>query len=138
MHYSNFFIDSPLKVREQKFDQNIINKLSQVDNAVNAYYGENGKLPQNLNQLLNGGSTYYVIESDLTDPGTNKLFNYNVKAKDSYELCATFKTSNKEQANDSSVYVDTNWLHDAGYQCLKQRIATIDKTKATPISVPVR
>jgi len=135
---SFFFIDSPLKVREQKFDQNIVDKLSQVDSAVNAYYGENGKLPENLSILLNGGSTYYVIESDLTDPGTNKFFDYNVKAKDAYELCATFRTENKTQANDKSVYVDTRWLHDAGYQCLKQRIATIDKTKSEPVSVPVR
>ena len=133
-----FFIDSPLKVRDQKFDQAVINKFSQIDYAINAYFGENKKLPADLNALLNGGSTYYVIESDLTDPATNKLFVYNVKAKDAYEICATFKTENKSQVKDQSYYVDTRWLHDVGYQCLKQRIATIDQTKPAPISVPVR
>ena len=133
-----FFIDSPLKVRDQKFDQAIVNKFSQIDNAVNAYYGENKKLPADLNALLNGGSTYYLLESDLTDPATGVAFVYKVDTKDSYELCATFKTENKSQANDKSVYTDTRWLHDAGYQCLKQRIATLDNTKGAPVSVPVR
>ncbi len=133
-----FFIDSPLKVREQKFDQAIINKFSQIDNAINAYYGENKKLPENLNVLLNGGSTYYVIESDLTDPATNKIFDYNIKANDAYELCSTFKTENKTLANDKSVYVDVRWLHDAGYQCLKQRVVLLDNLKGQPTSVPIR
>jgi hypothetical protein len=133
-----FFIDSPLKVRDQKYDQAIINKFSQIDNAVNAYYGENKKLPADLNTLLNGGSTYYVLANDLTDPTTGVAFIYKVDAKDSYELCATFKMENKSQANDKTVYTDTRWLHDAGYQCLKQRIAILDNTKAAPVSVPVR
>lgn len=135
---SFFFIDSPLKVRDQKFDQNIINKFSQIDNAINAYYGENKKLPADLNSLVNGGSTYYVLASDITDPTTGKAFDYNIKAKDAYELCATFKTENKNQANDKSVYVDTRWLHDSGYQCLKQRVVLLDNTKPAPVSVPVR
>lgn len=140
---SFFFIDSPLTVREQKFDQTIINKFSQIDNAINAYYGENKKLPENLKALINGGSTYYITENDLTDQATNKIFDYNIKGKDVYELCATFRTENKsQQANDKSYYMmlDTRWLHSAGYQCLKQRIAMMDNVKPAPssISVPVR
>jgi type II secretory pathway pseudopilin PulG len=133
-----FFIDSPLKVRDQKFDQAIVNKLSQIDNAINAYYGENKKLPADLNTLINGGSTYYILASDITDPTTGKIFDYNVKSKDAYELCATFKTENKSLANDKTVYVDTRWLHNAGYQCLKQRVTLLDNTKSAPVSVPVR
>ncbi|OHA14570.1 MAG: hypothetical protein A2909_02965 [Candidatus Tagabacteria bacterium RIFCSPLOWO2_01_FULL_39_11] len=140
---SFFFIDSPRVVRLQKYDQNIINKFSQIDNAINAYYGETGGLPSDLNNLLNGGSAYYVIESDITDPDTNKFFEYKVDSQDAYELCSTFKTENKSQANDksnngNSYYVDLRWLHDSGYQCLKQRIAGMDKGKPLPVSVPVR
>jgi len=131
-----FFIDSPLKVRDQKFDQAIINKFSQIDSAVNAYYGENKKLPADLNALLNGGSTYYVIENDLTDPATGKIFVYSNKGNGVYELCSTFKTENKSLANDKSTYVDTRWLHDAGYQCLSQRVVLLDSKN--PTSVPVR
>lgn len=133
-----FFIDSPLKVRDQKFDQAIVNKLSQIDNAINAYYGENKKLPADLNALINGGSTYYTLASDITDPTTGKIFEYSITAKDGYELCATFKTENKSLVNDKMVYVDTRWLHNAGYQCLKQRVTLLDNTKSAPISVPVR
>ncbi|KKR91294.1 MAG: hypothetical protein UU95_C0034G0016 [Parcubacteria group bacterium GW2011_GWC2_42_12] len=139
---SFFFIDSPLVVRAQKFDQAIINKFSQADYAINAYYGENKKLPADLNALINGGSTYYILASDITDPTTGKIIEYKTTGKDSYELCATFKTANKDQASnkfaDKSVYVDTRWLHNSGYQCLKQRVALLDNTKPAPISVPVR
>ena len=132
-----FFIDSPAKVRVQKYDQAITNKFSQIDYAINAYYGENKKLPENLKDLIGGGSTYYILENEITDPATGVAFVYKVDAKDSYELCATFKTENKSQANDKSVYTDTRWLHDIGYQCLKQRIASLD-VKSAPVSVPVR
>ena len=135
---SFFFIDSPLKVRLQKYDQNLVNKFSQIDYAINAYYGETGKLPADLNSLLNGGSTYYLIESDLTDPGTNKFIEYRVGGKDTYELCAVFKTENKSLVNDKSSYVDVRWLHGEGFQCLKQRVAQVDKSKPAPVSVPVR
>ena len=133
-----FFIDSPAQVRSQKYDQAIINKFSQIDSAINAYYSETDKLPANLKDLLGGGSAYYIMESDITDSGANKIFDYNVKAKDIYELCATFKTANKEQGADKSIYFDTRWLHDAGYQCLKQRVALLDNPKQAPVSVPVR
>ncbi len=135
---SFFFIDSPFKVRQQKYDQAIINKFSQIDNAINAYYSENEKLPAALSDLLNGGSLYFITENDITDPGTNKAFDYKVSAKDTYELCAVFQTANKEQGADKSFFFDTRYLHDAGYQCLKQRIAKLDNAKPAPISVPVR
>ena len=137
---SFFFIDSPLTVREQKFDQTIINKFSQIDSAINGYYGENKKLPENLKVLINGDSTYYIIESDLTDPVTNKIFDYNIKSKDGYELCATFKTSSKNLSKDRNYYFDARWLHDVGYQCLKQKIVMMNNIKPAPssISAPVR
>ena len=95
-------------------------------------------MPVNLKDLIGGGSAYYIVANDVTDPATGKMFDYKVDNKDVYELCATFKTGNQEQAADKSFYVDTRWLHDAGYQCLKQRIAQIDQAKPAPISVPVR
>jgi hypothetical protein len=133
---SFFFTDSPLKVREQKYDQSIVEKFSQIDNAINAYYGETGKLPSDLGKLLNGGSTYYIMENDITDPASGRSFDYKVGAKDTYELCATFKTENKSLANDKLAYVDVRWLHDSGYQCLKQRVASVDKIKSAPVSRP--
>ncbi len=133
-----FFIDSPAQVRNQKFDQIIINKFSQIDGAISAYYGENKKLPENLKDLLSGGSTYYITEDDITDSASNKIFDYNIKAEDAYELCAFFRTENKSQKSDEFYYVDTRWLHDSGYQCLKQRIVLLDNTKSNSVSVPVR
>ena len=82
-------------------------------------------------------SQFHVMVDD-RPPGTGKEFDYKVDNKDAYELCVTFKTVNKEQGADKTMYFDTRWLHDAGYQCLKQRIAKLDSTKPAPISVPVR
>lgn len=124
---SFFFIDSPLKVRQQKFDQTIINKFSQLDSAINAYYGENRKLPENLKALVNDDSIYYITENDLTDPATNKIFDYNVKGEDIYELCAAFKTSSKDLSKNRDYYFDARWTHEAGYQCLKQKMMKRDK-----------
>lgn len=135
---SFFFIDSPLTVRLQKYDQNIINKLNEISYAIDAYYGENGGLPADLSKLLKGGSTYFMTENNITDPSTNNIFGYKVSAKDMYELCASFKTDNRDLAGDKSAYVDTRWLHGSGYQCLKQRVASLDKTRPAPVSVPVR
>lgn len=131
-----FFVESPFAVRSRKFDETIINKFNQLDNAINAYYGENGKLPADLNVLLNNGITYYLADSDLTDPETNKIFDYKASSKDSYELCAIFKTANKQANSDINNYVDKRWLHDAGYQCLKQKIAALDGVKSFPRPLP--
>lgn len=138
---SFFFIDSPQTVRLQKYDQNIIMKFSQIYSAINAYFGETGKLPSDLSKLLNDSSPYYVIiEGDITDPGTNKFFEYKVGDKDTYELCTTFKTENKSLVNDKSTYFDFDkrWLHDVGYGCLKQRAVLLDNNKLIPVSAPIR
>lgn len=136
---SFFFIDSPLKVRERKFDQTIINKFSQIDSAINAYYGENKKLPENLDSLLNNGSSYYLTENDLADPATSKPFDYNIKGKDVYELCATFRTASKDLSKNRDYYFDARWTHEAGYQCLKQRVMLLSNDiKPLPRSAPAR
>lgn len=132
-----FFIDSPVEVRRQRYDQNIILKFDQIYNAVNAYYNENNKLPSDLNKILSGGSSYYLIENDILDPSTNKPIEYKIINNDSFELCSTFRTENKSQANDKSRFVDTRWLHDSGYQCLRQRVSDIDGIKPVPQS-PIR
>ncbi|MDO8592570.1 MAG: DUF5671 domain-containing protein [bacterium] len=135
-----FFVESPFAVRSRKFDETIINKFNQIDSAINAYYSENGQLPADLPALLNNGALYYLTDNDLTDPATNKIFDYKIDGKDAYELCATFKTSNKQASQDSGKYyfIDKRWLHDAGYQCLKQGIGAQDNLKPRPVPVPAR
>ena len=138
---SFFFIDSPRTVRMQKYDQNIVNKFSQISNGINSYYGEKGRLPPDLNTIVKDSSAYALTENEATDPGTNKIFEYKIINNTSYELCSTFKTENKSQANkfssaDFYPYLDTRWLHESGYRCLKQRVITeFDKTR--PIISPL-
>ncbi|MDP2709225.1 MAG: DUF5671 domain-containing protein [bacterium] len=135
---SFFFVDSPAEVRNQRYDQAIINKFSQIDSALTAYYGENSELPAQLSELINNGSRYFILESDLIDPSTNQPFDYQVISSDTYELCSTFKTSNKDQADKGRFFPDPRWLHDAGYKCLRQRVVILDNSGKPLKPLPVR
>ncbi len=127
-----FFVESPALTRARKYDNAILDRFSRLDGALNSYYNENKKLPDSLETLINQ-PTYYLAEQDIQDPGTKVKFDYKVKSKDIYQLCANFKTSNKTQdTNDMSYYYDSRWRHDSGYQCLEQKVTTFDTVKQLP------
>ena len=121
---SLFFVESPTETRNRKFDNAILNKFNQIDNAINSYGYENAKLPESLDELAIEFS--YLTEKDLTDPITKKKFEYKIVSEDSYELCAEFIMSNKDDENDRYDYHKKRWPHDSGYQCLKQRVREIN------------
>lgn len=125
---SMFIVESPVVARNKKFDNAILNRFVTIDNAINSYYVDHKKMPDNLDQILNQG-TYYITAQDLTDPVTSEKFNYQIKSKDTYEICATFKTSNKDENDKQYSYVDSRWRHDTGYQCLIQKLSDIKEVK---------
>jgi len=127
---SLFFISSPTEVRNQKHDQAILDRFNQIDNAINNYYNENNKLPTKLEELFSGN--YYLTQQALVDPLTGTKFDYQAIAKDSYQLCATFKTSNQTPSTDINNYYDTRWQHDLGYQCLSQKITLLPQKSVVP------
>ena len=116
------FVESPRETRNIKHDNNVLNKFERIDNAINDYYRENKDLPNNLNILLE--NTVYFNEDDLKDNTTKKKFDYKMVDNRTYELCAEFLASNKEDEGDNYRYGYHNkrWKHDAGYQCLKQKV----------------
>ena len=65
----------------------------------------------------------------------NKQFEYKVKGDKAYELCATFKASNKDKQSSNNQNQQEHWSHDAGYQCISQQITTVKGIVPTPVPV---
>jgi hypothetical protein len=120
------FVESPIETRNIKHDVQITNDFSQIDSGINEYYLTNKKLPDNLDTLLK--EITYLREENLIDPSTKNRFDYKVIDEKNYELCATFMVNSKDYENKADYYLDKRWGHDAGYQCLKQKVFE-DNTK---------
>ena len=123
-----FFIDSPTTARAKNLDNQILNDFGQIDSAVQSYYGANSKLPATLADLKT--SVSYLSEQTLMDKTTNKPYGYQPAGATAYELCADFRTDNKNDNNQS--YPGGQWLHGSGHQCLRQLITAVP---AKPIMV---
>lgn len=125
-----FFVESPRATRERKYDEVILNKFDLIDSNLNNYYQDNKKLPKNLDELLSN-KMYYLTDNDINNPLDKKQFEYKVIEKDVYELCADFKTSNRNKEEDYYNFYGRRWLHDMGYQCLRRKVNS--EVKAMPV-----
>ncbi|KKR31534.1 MAG: hypothetical protein UT64_C0057G0004 [Candidatus Falkowbacteria bacterium GW2011_GWF2_39_8] len=122
-----FFIDSPKLTRDRNRDDNVLNNFNAIDNSLNSYYLENKKLPSNLEVLIT--EKRYLTEENIKDGVTGQKFDYKPGEDKMYELCATFLTSNKDLKDSRNDYMVTRWPHDKGYQCLNQRINSVEGLK---------
>ncbi len=115
------FVESPRETRNIRHDNNILGKFNRIDSAINDYYAANKKMPESLDVLI--GGRFYLDEEILTDSATKKKFDYKVTGEKTYELCAEFRSSNKGKEYDYRYgYYSKRWRHDAGYQCLEQKV----------------
>lgn len=117
---SFFIVESPIEARNRKTDQGIINNLETTKRAIEQYYNEKGKLPQNLDEIKNENYEY-INTQEFTEQSTGKYYTYQVIEGKKYELCANFKSSNIKEGNQNDYYMLT-WKHDKGYQCITKRI----------------
>jgi len=109
-----FLITSgPGSARKKRIDENRLQSLRNLFNAVNNYAYTENKLPANLQEI---NSNNYRTTEDLVDPETGKPYEYRPTGVDTYELCATFTTSNKNTS-----YGVQDWQHDIGRTCFKQK-----------------
>lgn len=123
-------VGSPTQAREKKIDQSIINDFYQIQGGLNTYYNSFKKLPVDLATLQ---KEYPYITSDvLQNPQDKQAYVYNVTGENDFELCTTFLASNR---NGEQQYRDNNWLHDAGYQCIKQKVEYFPK-EVIPTPIP--
>lgn len=120
---SLFTVESPIQTRNRKIDEAILNNFSIINSDLNLYFNDYKKLPDNLNQLIEEYGS--LTQKNLEDPETNAKFDFKKLSNDSYELCANFRASNMDE-DDSFRYIMDSSRHEAGYQCLKQKIRTED------------
>jgi len=114
-----FIVESPTETRKRKSDQNIINSFNMIDSGLNNYYQQEEALPQTLDEL----SDYKYLKlsvDDLVNPITGDTYEYKVISENEYELCTTFQSDSQEYSEN--YYRDEMWPHQAGYQCLGQKI----------------
>jgi len=135
---SLFVVESPTQTRDRKYDYIILDNFNNIDSAIASYYQEYKKMPEGLNEL----KTQYSYLGDNSTKDPNKIdFEYKLVDKSTYELCATFKTSNKNDNSPEYSYYKDRWAHEAGYQCLRQKVHNLDNAKipaGATIAVPVK
>lgn len=118
-----WFAGSPAQQRVVRLDERRISDLSLIQSSVITYWQGKQKLPQNLTELSDGLNRISVPN----DPESGESYVYKVTGARTFELCATFKTSNITELNGkypSPVYygAEENWEHKAGDVCFERVI----------------
>lgn len=122
-------LGSPRTQRLYKYDEQKVNDLMSINNEINNYYSLNGKLPENLSEIVNN---YYI---NLKDAESDKPYEYIKTGSTSYQLCAEFNKDNKvtKEINHSLYpYGNMSWAHEAGRHCFNQTINPNMYTKPVP------
>ena len=114
-----------IKPRNVKLDNAVLNDFESISNAINQYYIENEKLPENLAVLKD--KTEFIRESMLIDPESGEKYQYEVLNESEYELCANFRTSNLEDNNLRNNFYGEIWPHKKGYDCIEKNIESLEK-----------
>lgn len=122
---------SPAKERNRQLDEQRVNELQQIANAIDAAYDREARLPETLDELKAGAKEYYYVQS-IVDPKTNEPYEYLVTGATTYDLCAVFDdvTQQRDQygrlapapaarpMETGAVYPGyRDWTHGAGRHC---------------------
>ncbi len=135
--FSFFFATSPAEARDRKYDEGTLNNFSQIDSAINSYYTKTKKLPDNLDQARQEAA--YLNSAIFQDAVSGKMYEYKKVDALNYELCADFRTSNKDDKS-RAMYPNNEdrWQHEAGYQCLKLKAIDYNNQGGDAKTVPLR
>ena len=135
-------IGSPASQRAKMMDEQRISDLANIQSQIVYLQWQNkGTVPASLDALKDPISNYMVP----TDPETKANYEYKMISKNSFELCATFKTvastttSNIIAAPVSYPYqngidsTNENWQHEATTTCftrvIDEKLYPINKNK---------
>lgn len=132
-----FIVGSPKEERMRQFDERRVNDLSSLQYEVVSYWQSKGSLPAKLDMLgdsLQGFPSY-------ADPESDAPYDYAIKGKLTFELCATFGLASDtavstipEPTKPMRVGVNDpyhdSWKHSAGHFCFER---TIDPDRYPPI-----
>lgn len=116
-------LGSPATQRLIKHDSQKMSDLQEINNYVQSFYAQNGKLPENLSDA---GTLGYL--PNFTDLQTGKPYEYIRKDALNYSLCAEFNRASNSRmdnlASRSAVYPNGGIFgsHPAGRHCFEQVI----------------
>lgn len=129
---------SPAQQRAIRFDEQRISDLSTIQYQIVDYWQRKRSLPQSTAELNNSISGFVVPK----DPELRVDYGYKVTGSLSFELCATFVTSNSDKliGKDRAVPAyygmeSSNWAHGQGKVCFER---TIDPDLYPPLSGAVK
>ena len=118
---SLFLIDSPATERMRRADDRRLSDLQAISYGMDTFVLKNKQqLPSSLETLILDRDLGY-LENQIKDPETQTTYEYKKIDEKSYELCADFALSNKQDDNKTQNYdyraYGPAWDHDAGRQC---------------------
>lgn len=153
--YSFMIIGSPMTQRALRLDDRRVNDLQNIQYQVINFWQQKEKLPADLSELANPISGYSLPVDPEFEKG-NK-YEYAVKGKLTFELCATFslpiQKGWREYSNGGIIMpmydkavsevsypypgsgVNESWDHQEGRTCFER---TIDKDLYPPYPKPLR
>ncbi len=129
-------VGSPAKQRDLRFDAQRISDLSTIQWQIVSQWQQKGAIPPTLDGLADSISGFAVPH----DPSTNAPYEYIVKGKTSFDLCATFALASQD-ASGRGAYGEgystgiayptypspigtegDSWAHPAGRACFTRTI----------------
>ncbi len=121
---SFFITGSPTTERIRRLDQQRVNDLQSLNNAINSFTEQNQKtLPSSLEELSKQPN-FYV--SSIVDPMTRFPYVYRILTPESYELCAKFESDTSQrsssQAKVLSLPENRFWQHAIGETCFSFKV----------------
>lgn len=137
-----FIAGSPFRQRDIKIDEQRISHLQMIQNEIVYNYWQNKReLPPSLEALKNS-ITGFVPP---VDPETGNQYEYRRTGDLTFELCAVFNVSSKDNPNARTPqpyyypYNAENWNHASGRVCFDRVIdPDLYKLEKTPNEIPVR
>jgi hypothetical protein len=102
-----FIAGSPAEQRQLRMDSRRVTDLQRLSRAVERYYRDSEKLPQDLATILNGWTSSDIPK----DPETEQDYAYEIISNRAYRLCADFALASREDEQPEF------WSHLSGRQC---------------------
>jgi hypothetical protein len=119
-----FITGSPQQARLAIQDEDRVNDLNVIQSEIVSYWQAKQTLPATL-EVLNDPLRSFTVPVDAI---TVQPYEYNLRSQTSFELCATFATSNKQGSSEAIRPVgdyfgfDTFFTHDTGRTCFERTI----------------
>ena len=129
-----FTVGSPVGERMRRFDDRRIQDLMAIQSQIINYWQVKESLPQTIDQLRDDIRGFIPPR----DPETGESYEYRIMGPLKFEICADFKTSNKQDSKTgkpvpfaprggdypyrSYPAIEESWLHDARETCFTRTI----------------